>query len=867
MADGADEIDVLRQATGQGADGGPGDIISEGGDDFQMDAPLPLGSPTKAPGGFLSTRKTAYLGMTKAKGRLSVLSMTAGAAIPDTSALEAVLDGSVSLVDLEADRLTEAIAWLYGSVAALQQSTADADMRMKALETQMPLIASRSVSRAMTPSVSMRSATPTAGLQRSTTPVVQKTAAEQAGPMLPVPAPANTLPQQQQEQQHEQQQQLPSLGAGVEAQLRHLEQRIGQLDHHQALQGQAHEKLIDMRIDSLKADVEHRLQSKDLEDLKVQLNEKLESAEERLKEDVAVISSTLANDSANDRRRLMGQFQVLNKRLTEQISLCEKSCNDAVQRSQDSMEDHTNRMMEIETTLSNLDIDKVEQKVKAFEATVAKLASGPWLRSIETFGKRLDALESGGGGIQSVSSEMMAAGADIQSRDLDPSQVVSRDLNFQESDDAVSEDSFSEVRRQLFEMHRTQSEVHHQLLEFKSKLRVLETQQKPSLSTAAVPSGQPLDDSQAIMEMVRAEIQEVQMNISDALRAGQQSEARIGRFEKEFQQTKSSQEEALAQFRRSIDTMVSYMSGSMPNVESDALAWLDKRIEGLLNKHKGRTLEARMCELERGAVAQANAAKRLEKVERSLLGVDLTAFERLAPDIQARQSRQEAVNEDLRRDTQELKVLVGCLEACVPRETRKAVQLFKRATAAPENKGPSSPRELEADAKLLALREEMESRAKSSEMQLLEQREALTQIMKGIERSQDMLFSKFEDLRDFVAPLSSAGTPQPMLAANADATARLPPSSANTNRSSDPSRGGQAPQSLPASKSSGARSEVTAGGALPARSPPPGWQLVTATGDSTAPASAASATAITEEPAAAAPAQAPADTGVVKTLG
>merc|ERR1712054_667146 len=87
--------------------------------------------------------------------------------------------------------------------------------------------------------------------------------------------------------------------------------------------------------------------------------------------------------------------------------------------------------------------------------------------------------------------------------------------------------------------------------------------------------------------------------------------------------------------------------------------------------------------------------------------LDVQDLTRVRPDLTDFERKQEAISTDLIREMKELKVIVGCVEACIPRETRKAVQLFKRAAGSSDNVEPASPREFAMEGKILARKQEM----------------------------------------------------------------------------------------------------------------------------------------------------------------
>merc|ERR1719446_1456642 len=81
----------------------------------------------------------------------------------------------------------------------------------------------------------------------------------------------------------------------------------------------ASEKLIEMRLDSLKCDVEQRLQGKDLQEQKTVLSEQLESFQVKSREEAATLSSMIHTESAAERRRIQAQLEIVTSRLTKQM--------------------------------------------------------------------------------------------------------------------------------------------------------------------------------------------------------------------------------------------------------------------------------------------------------------------------------------------------------------------------------------------------------------------------------------------------------------------------------------------------------------------------------------------------------------------
>merc|ERR1712150_71025 len=154
----------------------------------------------------------------------------------------------------------------------------------------------------------------------------------------------------------------------------------------------------------------------------------------------------------------------------------------------------------------------------------------------------------------------------------------------------------------------------------------------------------------------------------------------------------------------------------------------------------------RLCEIERNSGAKISV--RLKDIESVLKRLNVDELSEVQPALVTHRREQMIFNEDMHRELQELKCLVGCLEACVPQETRKAIALFKRATGADgvaANNAPDSPLELELEGKILILREDMENKLRASKELISDQCEHVNKIVRSLEWKQEALDSKFED--------------------------------------------------------------------------------------------------------------------------
>ncbi|CAE7208921.1 unnamed protein product [Symbiodinium natans] len=197
--------------------------------------------------------------------------------------------------------------------------------------------------------------------------------------------------------------------------------------------------------------------------------------------------------------------------------------------------------------------------------------------------------------------------------------------------------------------------------------------------------------------------------------------------------------------RSTLTQITKYISGEAPEedlpVQSvNALDWLQKRV-GDLAKSKGLTLEARLQLLEQ-ATGSTEIFQKVQNLEQILGKLDVDAVNEVPPQLIIVKEDQEVFKQDLRREVQELKVLVGCMEACVPKETRKAIQLFKRgAGVSDEEFITAGGLKLHADVE--SLREELQTRLADLETNTAQQHDNLNSMVQELETKQDKLHSVF----------------------------------------------------------------------------------------------------------------------------
>ncbi|CAE7855378.1 unnamed protein product [Symbiodinium microadriaticum] len=204
---------------------------------------------------------------------------------------------------------------------------------------------------------------------------------------------------------------------------------------------------------------------------------------------------------------------------------------------------------------------------------------------------------------------------------------------------------------------------------------------------------------------------------------------------------------AVSTLRSTLTQITKYISGDAPEEDMatsmksvNALDWLQQRV-GALTKEKGHTLEARLQLLEQ-ATGSTEIFQKVQNLEQILGRLDVDAVNEVPPQLIIVKEDQEVFKQDLRREVQELKVLVGCMEACVPKEARKAIQLFKRgAGVSDEEFITAGGLKLYADVE--ALREELQVRLADLETNSAQQHDSLNSMVQDLETKQERLSSAF----------------------------------------------------------------------------------------------------------------------------
>jgi len=713
----------------------------------------------------------------------------------------AILDGSQPIVELEADRLNEAMSWLYAAVRSLQQQDAAMGSHLLRLDGTVQERLSADgltvATAAQEPPARSAAPSPTGAAAIAEGPVAQSSNDGDGDAALAT----------------------GSDGAdSVEARLSRVEQQSARLARVQEHRSVAEETLLEMRLSSLKCEIDSRLLPKDLEELKRSLAEKLDQFESKAKEDVGLLGSMLNTEGAGDRRRLQAQFESLNSKVSSQIEL-------AVQMNQSNIQKNGDFLNQLEQQQRGL-AERVEELMPAFDG-------------IEDLDQRLRALEGPNAppprDPMPKGSASGGAGSPTSGSQQNWKQDIQRRLESLELSGGGGSGAGEALNSQFLDFHKQHNTTHLRLLEANRRLSNLEEANGIEPEGEEIGDGEVLSRELDIPEIPMAGLDEPvgcgapiageqqaeppiaqKKEKKDKLPATPQSKAGEGGgikermskmenvvkdmhddvdyMEKRVMQADKGNKEQVKFMLRTLETLTKFVSGvdgdaspraasarkdsidggtgsldhegeeksageagvegttysrsSSPgspgvrkNSAEDALAWLERRVHKMMrNRHKGLSLEARIVQIEIDAQVGGGMDFRLGKMESEIKILDVPSLRQVRPDLVEYRQEYEVFEDSLRRDMKEVKCLVGCLEACIPRETRKAVDLFKRAAGASEHSlVPTSPQEFEVEGKILILRDDMETRLNTAEAAIKDQCEHVVQIVRNMEKRQDRL--------------------------------------------------------------------------------------------------------------------------------
>jgi len=239
-------------------------------------------------------------------------------------------------------------------------------------------------------------------------------------------------------------------------------------------------------------------------------------------------------------------------------------------------------------------------------------------------------------------------------------------------------------------------------------------------------------------------------------------------LERQESQGKRSQADAMSKVRRSVELLAKFVVGSPPGgndkeeggramvATTDPLLWLERNRQAA----KMSGIEPRLRQLERGSGDGPTVTDRLQKIEGTVQVLDIEYLRGVRDDLENFKHEQEDFRLDIHREVSEAKVSIGCLEACVPKETRKAVQLFKRAAGAGEETRPMTPVTMQLEGKILTMQDQVETRLKAAELTVAGQCDRVTKIVRELERKQEHFSDELLGVNKKLALTSNKGPPQ-----------------------------------------------------------------------------------------------------------
>eukprot|EP00435_Cladocopium_sp_Y103_P070244 s571_g34.t2 len=431
---------------------------------------------------------------------------------------------------------------------------------------------------------------------------------------------------------------------------------------------------MEMRLHGLRASIDGCLKSSDLEALRERLTRELDEMARRCKEELASLAKWLQTDAAAERQKQQENFQKLRFKVESHLSLVESGRKEATAepRPASSQADLAHAGYQEPTVPVEMRSNEPRQP------SADDLALRSRVAQLEASVKELDKL------CMVLAPPPKAEG---------PSEIDPRILQrFTDVDKA----HLSNIQR---------------FSEIEQRLTRLET---------SVPAAMPKAKAGGDWQGPLSELQSSHASLAEELQAsaGEVSTLRSALTE-------------LTRYISEDHLEVSATAAPPPN----KLEWLERRISQLVAKRKGPSIEKRLQLLEEVTGSQ-EIFQRVRSLEQLLEKLDFDAVKEVPPQLIIVKEDQETFKQDLRREVQELKVLVGCMEACVPKETRKAIQLFKRGAGVSDEEF-ISPQELKTHTQLISMREELQGQFSEMQMNAAQRYDNMNAQLQELEMKQD----------------------------------------------------------------------------------------------------------------------------------
>jgi len=438
---------------------------------------------------------------------------------------------------------------------------------------------------------------------------------------------------------------------------------------------------MEMRLHGLRASIDGCLKSSDLEALRERLSRELDVANRSCKEELASLSKWLQMDSASERQQLQENFQLLRSKVEAQLDL--------------ALESGKNRPVSKVPSESVVETQRGYQE--PLQPPVVPATSPEEGRHSSTDTALLSKVEQMEASMRDMWQSLRNLSMTAPSAPTAPTTPAK---GSKEIDPRVLQ-RFTDVDKAHLSNIQRFSEI-------EQRLTRLET------SVPAMPIAKAGGDWQGPVSELKSS---------------------YGALSQDLQASATE----VSTLRSALTELTRYISEDHLEVSATAppnkLEWLERRISQLVAKRKGPSLEKRLQLLEE-VTGSKEIFQRVHSLEQLLGKLDLDAVKEVPPQLTIVKEDQETFKQDLRREVQELKVLVGCMEACVPKETRKAIQLFQRGTGASDEEF-ISPSELKAHTQLLSLREEMDGRLAEIQMNAAQRYDNMNLQLQELEMKQE----------------------------------------------------------------------------------------------------------------------------------
>jgi division protein CdvB (Snf7/Vps24/ESCRT-III family) len=463
-------------------------------------------------------------------------------------------------------------------------------------------------------------------------------------------------------------------------------------------------ELLEMRFDSIQKELEVRAKGAALDELKKSLVSKMQNVEAELKSSLTRMNSSKVAESKADSERLHESVEKVSAAVTTQIKLLEETLT---QTSGDLSE----RLRKLEAAAKASAANDLRAEIQAVSEKLAGRISAVEEKA-EAFGPLLDnRLSSLRGDIDGELTKVRNRLTDTEKVASDAAAVIADPPPSPEGVKAL------EQCKELFD-----------------RMEEVEARPIPPADVmewrASVDSR--LQSSEA--RMWRVESSQGQSPGNEARLATPADGTRIQVTEQIhcFKRDFSKQMEDLQLGQKEIRKFVGMQDNSRGNFQPDPLEWLEKRVQTLADK----SMKAERTQMLR----RINEAESRVQSFAPQLNSLREEFKEMIKEVKVPAGPQ--LEEALIEEVERLKSIVECLEACAPKETKKAMQFFRKAGGASTR--DSYPAELEAQ--ILNIRDEVGKALDIQRTDAERIQNNVSDALRGLERDIEIQSSRVGDL-------------------------------------------------------------------------------------------------------------------------